>query len=74
MNQEVAEFGWWIIIITDKPKYIYHFGDFESYDRANWHIEGYIADLTQENAEIIDIQIKQFQPQRLTINLGVWDG
>ncbi len=74
MNQELAELGWWIVIITDNPNYIYHFGAFESYDGANSHIEGYIADLTQENAEIIDIQIKQFQPQRLTINLSVLDG
>lgn len=72
MNKELQEFelhkfGWWIEILTDNPSYIYYFGVFESYWEAEWHKNGYIEDLEEEEAKIIDIQIEQCQPKQVTI-------
>ena len=69
MNEETQKFGWWIRILTDKPTYIYYFGAFDNYYEAEYHKNGYIKDLEEEGSKIVDIQIKQCQPEQLTIPL-----
>jgi hypothetical protein len=58
---------WWIEIKTTKPRCLYYFGPFESWDEANSHQSGYVEDLRQEEAENISLEIKQFNPKVLTI-------
>ena len=69
MNEESQEFGWWIEILTSNPDYIYYFGAFESYWEAEWLKSGYIEDLKEEEAEIINTEITQCQPKQLTISV-----
>ena len=70
MNQkiQIQEFGWWIEILTDNPRYIYYFGPFDSYWEAEWHKNGYIHDLKEEEAKIINIEIEKCQPKVLTFS------
>lgn len=72
MNKEVQEFGvqefgWWIEITTDKPRYIYYFGDFSTYWEALFLASEYRQDLEEEEAEVINIQIEKCQPEHLSI-------
>ena len=67
MKREIQKFGWWIEILTNNPSYIYYFGAFKNHWEARWSKNGYIQDLEEEGAEIINIQIKQCQPKQLTI-------
>ncbi len=64
---ELNEFGWWIIILVDKPMYVYYFGAFENYYEAKNSKREYVEDLKEEGAEIVGIQIKLCQPKKLTI-------
>ena len=66
-EHKTEKFGWWIKILTNKPDYIYYFGVFDSYWEAEWCKKGYIKDLEEEKAEIVDIEIEQCQPKQLTI-------
>ena len=65
MNQKIQEFGWWIEILTDSPNYRYYFGPFDSYYEAEWSKKGYIQDLEEEGAIIINTEIEQCQPKQL---------
>ena len=67
MHKTIHEFGWWIEIITVKPICIYYFGVFNSVYEAEQFKNGYIQDLHQEQAEIVNVEIKQCQPSNLTI-------
>lgn len=67
MNEEAIEFGWWIRIVTAKPICTYYFGPFESRWLAEYHKNGYVQDLKEEGAKLIDIDIEQCQPKELTI-------
>ena len=67
MERKKEKLGWWIIILADKPMYIYYFGVFDSYWEAKFLKEEYAEDLKKEGSEIIGIQIKQCQPKELTI-------
>ena len=67
MNKKVQKSGWWIEIKTDKPRYIYYFGAFDSYWDTISIKNDYIQDLEEEGAKIIDIQIKKCQPEQLTV-------
>ena len=64
---ESQEFGWWIIILADKPMYIYYFGVFDSYLEAKYSKEKYAEDLKKKGSEIVGIQIKLCRPRQLTI-------
>lgn len=66
MNQ-TQEFGWWIKISTKRPSYTYYFGTFSSYWELQRLKDGYIQDLVEEGAKIVDIQIERCQPKQLTI-------
>lgn len=67
MDEEIKEFGWWIWILTNNPRYIYYFGFFDNYWEAEWSKDGYIQDLEEEGAEIVDVEIEKCQPRQLTI-------
>ena len=58
---------WWVEIQTDNPLCTYYFGPFETAEEAQASQGGYLEDLRQEQAEIIIVEIKQCQPQELTI-------
>ena len=67
---KTQKFGWWIEILVDNPTYVYYFGAFNSYWEAESSKNGYIQDLKGEGAKLIDIQVKQYQPEQLTISLN----
>ena len=68
MNKK-EESNWWIKISTRNPSYIYYFGSFDSYLEAKKYKLGYIEDLREERAKIVDIEVKQYKPQKLIIPL-----
>ena len=59
--------AWWIEIITNQPQCIYYFGPFSSSYDAQASSDGYIGDLEEEKAQIINVDIKRGQPNQLTI-------
>ena len=69
---ETQKFGWWIKILTNKPNCIYYFGAFDNYWEAESCKKGYIQDLEEEKAKIVDIQIHQCQPRQLTIPITLF--
>ena len=60
--------AWWLKIVTDNPHYTYYFGPFGSGKQAQLYQSGYIEDLKQEGCQIRMIELKQGQPQLLTIS------
>ncbi|MEA5534105.1 DUF1816 domain-containing protein [Crocosphaera sp. XPORK-15E] len=58
---------WWIMIHTNVPECTYYFGPFDNLEEANHAQLGYIEDLRQENAQDLQVVIKQCQPTNLTI-------
>ena len=61
--------SWWLEIVTKKPNCIYYFGPFDTLGEAELEKGGYIEDLSQEEAEVIDTRIKFHNPLQLTIDL-----
>jgi hypothetical protein len=59
--------AWWIEIVTDKPSCVYYFGPFVSDNEAKSHLAGYLEDIEQEDAQVIAVDIKQYQPKKLTV-------
>lgn len=58
---------WWVEIKTTIPYCIYYFGPFSCKHTARLSQHGYIADLVQEKACGITVEIKRLQPKVLTI-------
>lgn len=58
---------WWIEVRTNHPHCTYYFGPFDNAFEAQALQPGYLEDLRQEQAQIRLVQIKQCQPQQLTI-------
>ena len=58
---------WWLEIHTINPQCTYYFGPFETALEARSLQAGYLEDLRQEEAQVMTIEIKQCQPQQLTI-------
>ncbi|MBE9165993.1 DUF1816 domain-containing protein [Pleurocapsales cyanobacterium LEGE 06147] len=58
---------WWVEIQTNIPRCIYYFGPFESAKEARLSQVGYLEDLLEEKARGITVEIKQCQPENLTI-------
>ncbi len=58
---------WWVEIHTKTPQCTYYFGPFESALEARSLQSGYLEDLRQEQAQEITVEIKQCQPEHLTI-------
>ncbi|GET41014.1 protein of unknown function DUF1816 [Microseira wollei NIES-4236] len=58
---------WWLEVKTKQPYCIYYFGPFDSASEAEQAQEGYLEDLKQEGAQEIEIQIKFYSPNELTI-------
>jgi len=61
--------SWWLEIVTKKPSCVYYFGPFDNSKEAELSKGGYIEDLSQEQAEVIDTRIKFDNPLQLTIDL-----
>jgi Domain of unknown function (DUF1816) len=59
--------AWWIEVITNQPRCIYYFGPFSSSYDAQASSNGYLEDLEQEKAQIINVDIKRGKPKQLTI-------
>ena len=59
--------NWWVEIRTSFPRCVYFFGPFDSFSQAQEKQDGYIADLVAEKAFGITVEIKQCQPNLLTI-------
>jgi len=57
----------WLEIITDNPQCIYYFGPFLSMEDAELAQAGYLADLEEEKAQIVSVEIKRCQPENLTV-------
>ena len=66
MNQ-IKKFSWWVKILTDNPMYVYYFGEFKTYWEAEQSENGYIQDLKEEKAEIVDVKIGIYEPSETTI-------
>ncbi|MEQ9237004.1 DUF1816 domain-containing protein [Coleofasciculus sp. E2-BRE-01] len=60
--------AWWLKIVTDNPHCTYYFGPFGSGKQAKLHQSGYIEDLKEEGSQIRVTELKQGQPQLLTIS------
>ena len=60
--------NWWIEIHTNNPQCTYYFGPFQTAFEAQALQAGYLEDLQQEQAQIVTAQIKQCQPQQLTLS------
>ena len=59
--------AWWVEVSTNNPACIYYFGPFLSEREAKAYQAGYIEDLEQEGAQIVAVDIKQYNPKELTI-------
>jgi Domain of unknown function (DUF1816) len=62
-----ASTPWWVEVRTDIPCCTYYFGPFNRAREAKLAQAGYIDDLVQEKAFGITVEIKQCQPELLTI-------
>ncbi len=60
--------AWWVEIITHNPNCTYYFGPFVTANKAKTSQFGYIEDIAQEGAKISSIEVKQCQPEVLTIS------
>lgn len=58
---------WWVKIETRTPPCVYYFGPFASYEEAQTHEAGYVADLEEEGAVGLTISLEQGDPKELTI-------
>ncbi len=74
-SKRKKENPYWLEISTEVPKCIYFFGPFDSPLEAKGSQAGYIEDLMSENAQGIQVELKQCsQPPELTIcELDVFD-
>jgi hypothetical protein len=59
--------AWWVEVFTTAPKCTYYFGPFADRQQAHLAIAGYVEDLESESAQVIQTQLKQCKPKRLTI-------
>lgn len=66
-EEDAIEFGWWIEMVTALPHCTYYFGPFTDFQEAQAAQQGYLDDLNQEGAQVIEFEIHQCQPQELTI-------
>lgn len=67
LNVDRQELTWWVKIKTNTPRCIYYFGPFEDAKEARLSQVGYLEDLLEEKARGITVEIKQCQPENLTI-------
>lgn len=67
LNVNRQELTWWVEIQTNIPRCIYYFGPFENAKEARLSQVGYLEDLLAEKARGITVEIKQCQPENLTI-------
>lgn len=58
---------WWVIIKTQAPACLYHFGPFDSVEEAEASQLGYLEDLIQEGAQDIHLTVATAVPEKLTV-------
>lgn len=61
------ESPWWIEIVTLQPHCTYYFGPFRNASEAESVRGGYIEDLQEEGVREMKVQLKQCQPNHLTL-------
>ena len=60
--------AWWVEISTDLPQCVYYFGPFKKKDDATKAETGYVEDLTQEGATVLQMSVvKRLTPAQLTV-------
>ena len=64
---DVFGFACWLEINTDNPRCTYYFGPFLTSEDAILEQDGYIEDLTEEDAKGIVVRVKRCKPKDLTI-------
>lgn len=64
---DVFRLACWLKINTDNPRCTYYFGPFLTRKEAILEQDGYIEDLTQEEAKGIVVSVKRCKPRELTI-------
>lgn len=66
--QRLFEKNWWIEISTDSPRCIYYFGPFKNKPEAAKAKSGYVEDLQQEGAKLLQMSlIRCSTPAQLTV-------
>jgi hypothetical protein len=63
---EFLGLAWWVEIVTESPSCIYYFGPYVSAHEAKIAHTGFVADLEQEGARGIKVEIKRCKPDQLT--------
>lgn len=64
---EFLGLAWWVEITTESPNCIYYFGPYGSSSQAKAAQSGFVADLEQEGARTIKVNIKRCKPTQLTV-------
>ncbi|MFM7423958.1 MAG: DUF1816 domain-containing protein [Elainella sp.] len=64
---EFLGLAWWVEITTESPSCVYYFGPYGSSSQAKAAQPGFVADLEQEGARGIKVNIKRCKPAQLTI-------
>jgi signal transduction histidine kinase len=67
LDVDRPQLTWWVEIQTNVPRCTYYFGPFENAKEARLSQVGYLEDLLEEKARGITVEIKQCQPEKLTI-------
>jgi hypothetical protein len=63
------EEAWWVEIFATEPYCVYYFGPFENQAEAIQSEAGFVEDLKQEGAEVLQITVmKRLAPRQLTID------
>lgn len=63
------EEAWWVTVTTEQPNYEYLFGPFESQGEAEENRDGYLEDLSDEGAQVIQSKIQWCKPDAITRDL-----
>ena len=66
-NNSGYDLGWYIEILTARPLCLYYFGSFGTEQEAQQLQSGFVEDLRLENALIISINHRFFQPSEVTL-------
>ena len=69
MNQKTQRSSWWIEIVIDGPVHIYYFGNFDNYQEVEHSKNKYIQDLEKEGAKLVDIRVREHNPEELNTYL-----
>ncbi len=60
--------AWWVEVQTKNPDCTYYFGPFVTVHQAQFLQRGYLEDITQEGAQISSVELKQCNPESVTVS------